>query len=770
MRKNHFFVFLLLFLIPITNCYTKNNTVNKIIINGNKKYNSDYYLGFVSIKEGDKFNNDTQNEIIKELFSTGYLDNIKSIKFDKKTGIVLVEVEEKPFIKDIIFKNAKELKEDIIKDNIKSTKKEVFSDKILMEDVEFIKSFYISQGFLRVSVSTELKNYDDKSVEITFNVEKGNKAKIRNIVFIGNKVFSDRILKEEIFSKENRFYRFGRAIYYDHNMLDYDAYLLSQFYMSKGYYDFNLIAANGIYNKEDNNFDIVYTIEENNKYEISEIKIDDKVKKIDEKILDDVISDIKKGDIFNVKLIQNKIDKLNSIFVESGNTFVSINPKLIKEENNTIKIILEIDNTEKKYIGRIRIKNNSRTIDSVIREQLNIEEGSSYNEFSIRRSIQKIEGLGFFEKVTYTEENGIFDNQTDINIIVEEGSTGSFNFSIGYSSLDGLNIGLNFSQRNLFGRAIQFGMDIGIFENAKRFSLDFAKPKIFGTNIMGGLGFSVQDNNNTKNSRFNLGFDDFSIGGNVFIRYDITDFLSQRIEYSYEYKKLDNITKPELNILPKGKRKTSEISTNISYDRRNNYYSPTKGYFLDLDISYAGIGGNVDYIKTVGHAMLYYPIYLDKVIFKLEGKAGYITSLNNNSLYPNDGFYLGGYNMRGFEFAGVGPRVKLDKEYYNGLSGTKMAYVNLETKFPVFLPKDFSLYGILFINAGVTTGVEKNNNINTLGLVEIEDSKSIRAAYGISILWQIKMLGNLSFDFSKTLRKEVYDRDESFRFNVGTRF
>lgn len=769
MKKNHFFIFLIFFLVPIANCYTRDNTINKIIINGNKKYNQNYYLSFISIKKGEKFSNNTQNEIIKELFSTGYINNIKNINFDKKSGNLAIEIEEKPFIKDILFKNAKELKEDIIKDNIKSTKKEVLSDKLLMEDIEFIKSFYMSQGYLKVSVSTEFKNYDD-SVEITFNVEKGSKAKIRSIVFIGNKAFSDRILKEEIFSRENKFYRFGRAIYYDPNILDYDEYLLSQFYMSKGYYDFNIVAANGIYNKEDNNFDIVYTIEENNKYEISEIKIDDRVKKIDKKILDDVISDIKYGDIFNIKLIQNKIDKLNSIFVESGNTFISINPRLTKEKDDKIKIILEIDNTEKKYIGRIRIKNNSRTRDNVIREQLNIEEGSSYNEFSVRRSIQKIESLGFFEKVTYTEENGIFDNQTDINIIVEEGSTGSFNFSIGYSSLDGFNIGLNFSQRNIFGRAIQLGIDLGIYENAKRFSIDFAKPKIFGTNIIGGLGFSIQDNNNTKNSRFNLGFDDFSVGGNFFIKYNISDFLSQKIEYSYEYKKLDNITKPEFNVLPKGKRITSEISTNISYDRRNNYYSPTKGYLLDLDISYAGIGGNVDYIKTVGHAMFYYPIYLDKVVFKLEGKAGYVTSLNNNPLYPNDGFYLGGYNMRGFEFAGAGPRVKLGNEYFNGLSGTKMAYVNMETKFPIFLPKDFSLYGILFINAGVTTGVEQNNNINTLGLIKIEDSKSIRAAYGISILWQIKILGNLSFDFSRTLRKEVYDRDESFRFNVGTRF
>lgn len=775
------------------------NILKKISIEGNRKYNSSYYNDFITVKPGVEFSVDVQNQIVKDIVATGYVEDIRNVNFDERTGTLAVEVEERPFILDVTFKNAKELKDDIIKDNIKSVKKEVFSDKNLRSDVEFIKTFYRSQGFLRVQVTPELREFDDgRAVEIVFNVDRGAKAKIDKIVFIGNRVFSDGTLKDNIFSRENRFYRFGRAIYYDPGLLDYDSYMLTQFYMSKGYYDFNIVSARGIYNKENNTFDIVYQVEENSPYKIASLEIEDNVGKIDRKILEEAVSDIKKGSVFNIKQIQAKIDKLNSIFEDRGITFITINPRISKEEqeeaeenekkkekDNLVNVVLQIDRVEKKYIGRIRIKNNSRTRDYVIREQLNIEEGSVYNEFAIKRSLQKVEALGFFEKVTYEETEGTFTNQRDITIIVEEGSTGSFNLSFGYSSMDGWNIGINFLQRNLFGRAIYQSIDIGIYQNTQRLGFNLVKPKIFGTEITGGMGLFAQ-NNDVTSSRYqsgNMDFDNYMLGGNLSLTFFPFDFFQNRIEYHVHYKKYKKLDlskaglplKIRYDFIAKDPRITSEISFDFSYDRRNNYYSPSSGYFLNLDLSLAGLGGDAEYFKSIAHAMLYLPIYRDRVVFKMEGKTGYVTSLRkSHPLFPDDGFYLGGYNFRGFQAAGVGPRPKfiMGDGYGTGLGGKFMYTLNAELKVSIFGPVAIlrSAGLIFFANAGSTTGMEENDKINTLGLARIVDSGSLRAACGISIFIYTTAFGNISFDFSKTLKKESYDRDENFTFSVGKTF
>jgi outer membrane protein insertion porin family len=189
---------------------------------------------------------------------------------------------------------------------------------------------------------------------------------------------------------------------------------------------------------------------------------------------------------------------------------------------------------------------------------------------------------------------------------------------------------------------------------------------------------------------------------------------------------------------------------------------------VDLNLAVAGIGGNRKYLKAVGHFSYYYPLYMDWLIFKFETRLGYIRSYgSDNLLYPIDGFYLGGHNMRGFEYGGLGPRIiRSNSESSNGigLSGTRLCYLNSEVKFPIYRQKVFGLYGILFVNAGVTTGLErKNGNSN----FEIHDSGRFRSSAGFSLLLRFGMI-DLTLDFSRTLRKETYDRDEKFKFDIGT--
>jgi outer membrane protein insertion porin family len=341
--------------------------------------------------------------------------------------------------------------------------------------------------------------------------------------------------------------------------------------------------------------------------------------------------------------------------------------------------------------------------------------------------------------------------------------------SVAYSTLDQLNGNLGLEQKNLFGRAINLSADLKIAKFSRSISLSFSKPNVLGTKARGGFGFTFDDERNSENPNFKIGFNEKIVGFNNFLRYNITEYLSQKLAYRFDYKNINYTQHKNEDIFPSKPRFTSEVSTTLSYDRRDLYYDPRGGYVLTLDLAAAGLGGDRRYLRTVGHLNYYHPLYRDKVIFKFETKLGHIRSLDkNNLLYPIDGFYLGGYSMRGFEHGGAGPRIlrtSKEKAYTGtGLGGTNLCYFNSEIKFPIHVHKMYGIYGIFFVNAGVATGMERKNSDSDY---EILDSGRFRVAAGFSVLFKLGVV-DISLDFSRPLRKESYDRNENYRFDIGT--
>ncbi|MDR1494536.1 MAG: outer membrane protein assembly factor BamA [Rickettsiales bacterium] len=775
--KNRHLPFFLLLSVPVFfgagYCAEKpksSNIIKEITISGNKHYNAIYYLETAEVNVGDRFSRELKNSLEKKLITTGRLDQVGT-RYSSESGILEINLDEKPLISKITFNGAKELDKDEVMENIKLKTGEIFSERFLLEDKNFINIFYRSQGYYNIKVDYELKRLDGNFVEITVNISKGKEAKIRKIYFVGNGAFKDNDLKSEIFSRENKFYRFGKSIDYDPNILDYDKHMLEKFYRSKGYFNVKVISAVGIYNAGKNNFDIVYSVEENKKYLFGKISIDDQVGKVNIKILEEKIKSMKSGDVFDANLIAHVTKELDSVFVDMGYLTISANPDFKETGSEEIDLIFRITYDEAKrtrYVGKIEIYGNSKTRDQVLRRALDIEEGSQYNEFLLERSLQKVKNLGFFSEVVHEEVEGTLENQSDIILGVVEDRTGSVTFSVSYSTIDKFNGSIGFEQRNLFGRAINLATDLTVSEFSKSVSLGFSKPNVFGTKARGGFGFVFNDEKNSKNPSFKIGFDEYIAGFNGFLRFDITDYLSQKLAYRFDYKKISYLEQENEDIFPNEGRLTSEVSTNLSYDKRDLYFSPTRGYHIDLDLAVAGLGGDRKYLKTVGHFAYYYPLYLDKVIFRFEVKLGHIRSLSKNSLlYPIDGFYLGGLNMRGFKYGGAGPRITHsngESEKSIGLGGMYLCYLNTEVKFPIYLHKMFGIYGIFFANAGTTTGMERKNKKENF---TVYDSGRFRSSAGFSLLFRLGVV-DLTLDFSKTIRKETYDRDEKFRIDIGT--
>lgn len=745
---------------------TQTLKIEAIKIAGNLRYNDIFYKNLLSnVKTGDNFSNELKNNIIKKLFSTDYVNDVK-VYFSG--NILSINIEEKNFVRKITITGNKKLKDKIIEENFKLKVKEIFSTNLLNQDLEFVNNFYRSMGYYNIKVDYDIKYLKNNLVEVNIDIKENKKSKIGKIYFIGNKEIKNEDLKSNIFSKEKKFYRFfSRAILFNPDILEYNAYLLKNFYLRNGFLNFRIISQNAKFNKKTKAFDLIFVIEENKKFYFGDVTIVNNVKNLNTKNLEPILKKLKYNSVFNLENVYKVVDLLNENI--DNNNFAIVNPQFKPDNtNDKVNIIFVIDNTKHKYFGKINIKNNNRTYDSAIREQLNIREGDAFNKKDLERSIQKIRNLGFFKDVNYTLEDGIFENQLDTTITVEETTSGSFNFGISYSSLDSLSGNIGITQKNLLGRAINFDFGININKYYKNFSFDFVKPNFMGTNTTFGTDLYYQDNSNTKNSRLNLGYDEFNTGAGIFFVYNLTEYLSQTLKYNYKIEKLKNLSIDYYRILTTKKQQISEVSISLSYDKRDNYYDTKNGYILNYTFDYAGILGTKDYLRNTLYFAYYYPLYLDKLILKFETKLAGIMSINGNPLYPSDGFYLGGHSMRGFESAGIGPRINnpLNPNDDTSVGGTKLFYSNLEVKFPLFTPREFNLFGIFFINAGTVTGVEKNKDVDKSLIM---DKSSIRSAYGFSLLWRTPV-GNMSFDFSKVLKKEKFDLEEKFVFNIGKNF
>ena len=373
--------------------------------------------------------------------------------------------------------------------------------------------------------------------------------------------------------------------------------------------------------------------------------------------------------------------------------------------------------------------------------------------------------LGYFKDVKITKNQGVARNQIDLTIEVVEQKTGELNFGIGYSTVDGANVNIGIKEKNLMGTGRNLSFDWLYSQYTGKVNFGYGKPYFMNRDLFAGFDLFYVDEKN----RDSISYDKLSFGGSLNTGYNITEYLSQRVYYNYFREEISNLDSNYTNIITAGNTITSSIGQSLAYDRRDNIYNPHNGFYLKWTLDYAGVGGDKYFTKNTGKFSAYTPVYFENLIFKIGLRGGNVDG-NGEALNPNDGFYLGGYSLKGFEYAGIGPRTidSVTNSPKNGKAiGGKNYYVGeAELKFPLGFPKEYQISGSLFINAGTVTGVDDDVNLNK---ALIADTGSIRSAYGFNISW-ISPMGPIGLDFSNVIKKESYDIEENFRFSFGSNF
>jgi outer membrane protein insertion porin family len=451
-----------------------------------------------------------------------------------------------------------------------------------------------------------------------------------------------------------------------------------------------------------------------------------------------------------------------------------VRPRYVpNRDKHTVDVVFEVKEGPRVYIDRINIIGNTQTLDYVIRREMNVSEGDAYNRVLVDRSKNQIKALGFFKDVDITNVPGSAPDRTNLQVKVTEQPTGQLSASAGYSSVDQLVVDLGFQQSNFRGRGQNLSATLELGSLIQKIDFSFTEPRFLGRDLHAGFEVYSYRYNFARQASY----DTASTGGSVKFGFPLTPNSSMSLRYTLRTDGVivnKNLCVPGQELVSvvlcdqRGTFLTSLVGYSVRMDRRNDPIIPTRGFFIDLSQDLAGVGGDVNYLRTEADGGWFHGFNKD-FILSFTGRAGYTEGWNGKTIRISDRFYQGGDTFRGFQIAGLGPR---DTQFGDALGGKLYGIGTFELTVPNRLPEQYGIKTLLFTDfgtLGLLDPVDKRDPNTNLRLPNVRDDLNLRASAGISIFWKSPM-GPLRFDLSEVLKRDKYDQIENFRFSTSTRF
>lgn len=730
--------------------------ISLIEYKGNSRISDETIFAYLELNIGDVPNHENVDKSIKSLFGTGFFSDVKVSQNGNK---LVVEVEENPMINKIGFDGNKRIEDKDLISELTMKQHSVFSPYKLQADISRISSVYQKRGRYSVQIEPKVVKLDQNRVDLVYEIEEGPDASIRKINFTGNDYFSDSDLADVILSKEYRFYRFfSNADIFDSEKQEYDRELLRKHYLKNGFADFKVTAATSELSAKKDAFLLTFVIDEGIIYNYGKVSIDSEIKGLDTEALNSHLI-IKENERFNQDEVDEIVDNLTNFLGDKGYPFVDIEPVVkTHPETGLADISFKIKEGPKVYIRKINIKNNTRTLDKVIRREFKIAEGDPYNSSKIQRSKQRIENLGYFSKVDFKNVKTEEFDKADVDVEVEETSTGAVNFAVGYNTASGPLGKIVLSENNFLGKGqvVELGTTLAKKENNVTFS--FTEPYFMDKDL--AAGFSVFKS--SKDLKSSSSYKSDTVGFGLHAGYQITEHLTHALRYNLKNEEIKDVSEFASIYIKdqKGKNTVSLVGHSFIYDKLDNRLEPKKGYLLRFDQDLAGLGGNTKYISHTGNASYFVPLYKNDFILKLAGKAGIINGFGGKKVRLNDRFSMGQDLVRGFDIGGIGPR---DIKTTDSLGGNKFYGGTTELQIPLGLPSEVPVKGFVFHDFGSVFGLDIANKTN------IKDVNKIRASYGMGLSYK-SPLGLITVSYGFPYKKEKFDEIRRFYINFGQSF
>ncbi|MFC7477396.1 outer membrane protein assembly factor BamA [Dankookia sp. GCM10030260] len=738
--------------------------VQSIEVNGNQRIEADTVRSYMLLQPGDPFDADRLDRSLKSLFATGLF---KDVQVRRDGNRVVVDVQENPIVNRVAFEGNRKISDDVLRGEVQMRGRAVFTPQAVQADRQRIQELYARRGRFAATVEPKLIQQDQNRVDVVYEIQEGEAALVARINFVGNQEYSDSKLREIVATKEQAWYRLlSSSDQFDPERLSFDRELLRRFYLRNGYADVQISNATAELAPDRSGFFITYTLDEGPRYRVGKVDVVSNLRNLDAASVRRLV-DIDSGDWYDGDSVERIAQSLQDAVNLRGFPFVDVQPRIQRnKDERTVDLSFEINEAPRVYVERIEINGNTRTQDRVIRREFRLAEGDAFNAAQIRRSRQRIRDLGYFSDVQVSSQPGSAPDRAVLNTQVVERATGEVSIGGGYSTDAGALADVGLRERNLLGTGIDARINGTLAQRRSQLDFSVTDPYFLDRNLAAGLDIFFVQRNLLSISAYRERRQGFALR----VGYAFNDRLRQTWAYTLTDREVYDIATNASRYIQEQKGETllSQIGQTLTYDFRDSIIDPRRGGVVRLGTDFAGIGGDVAYIRARLDGTYYIPFeqYFGDpdYVLSISGGIGYLESLFDKPERIIDRFFLGGENLRGFRIAGAGPR---DLDTRDSLGGRFIWTQSTEMRYPLPLPAELGLVGRAFVDVGSLSQLDKSSP-NLVG-VRVGDDASPRVGAGVGVSWR-SPFGLINIDLAQALVKKSYDETQVFRFGFGTRF
>ncbi len=741
-------IFIILFLSLLNISYSFSEIIKKFDFKGNKRISSETIKVFIPFKIDDEINENDINLILKNLYETNFFKNVE-VKIDN--NIVLVTVEENPIIQNISYNGikAQKIRDPVLK-NLKLKERSSYNQILLKNDKEKIILILKELGYYFSEVDVFVEELDDNKVNVNFDIDLGEKAKIKKISFLGDKIYKDRKLRRVILSEEYKPWKFisGKK-FLNENLIQFDTRLLKNFYLNRGFFNIKINTSFAKLIRE-NEFELIFNIDAGKKVYFDDLSLNlpiDYDKKNFEK-LSQVFLELK-GETYSINSLNKILKQIDIIALNEQYESIKIN---VKENlvDNRLNLEFKIEETEKFFVERINIFGNNVTQESVIRNQFELDEGDPFNEILNNKSVNNLKNLNFFKNVSNEVIEGSSDGQKILNFIIEEKPTGEISASAGVGT-SGSSIGASVKENNFLGRGIGLNSSLTLSEDTIRGLFSVKNPNFLDTDKSVYASIESLETDKLTDYGYKTSKSGFAFGTG----FEYYDDFRLSLGTTNFYEKIETSSKASTRQKKQeGDYWDSFLKFDFDYDKRNQKFQTSDGFrsFYSLDVPVISETNSLKNVYTYKYFAELYEENISTISLYLSS----VNSISSDDVKLSERLNVPSSRLRGFKFGRVGPK---DGDDYIG--GNYVTTLNFSSTLPQILENSQNTDFLLFLDIANVWGVDYDSSI--------QDSNEIRSAAGIAVDW-FTPIGPLNFSLTQPISKASSDETESFRFNLGTTF
>ncbi|SFG08326.1 Beta-barrel assembly machine subunit BamA [Palleronia marisminoris] len=726
---------------------------------GNQRVDTATVVNTLAIPQGRALSAGELNAAYQRLAGAGIFE---TVSITPQGGTLLVEVAEYPTVSRISFEGNSQLDNDELTALIGSVPNRVYNPSRAEEDARAIAAAYEARGRLAASVTPRIIRRANNRVDLVFEIAEGGIVEIERISFVGNQAYSDRRLRRALATKQAGFLR--QIIQRDTFVAErvgFDQQLLRDFYLSRGYIDFTINDVSNEFSRDRDAFFVQYNITEGQSWDFGQVTTSTTVPGLNAAEYTDLVG-IRAGQTYTPAAIDAATERLEEAASRRGMTFVRATPQITRNPQTLeLNVNFLLERGPRVFVERIDIEGNQTTLDRVIRRQFRTVEGDPFNPREIRAAAERIRALGYFSDVQAEGREGSSPDQVVIDVDVVEQPTGSLSLGGSYSTDSGFGVSFGFTERNFLGRGQTLAFDVTTGTNANSAQFSFVEPYFLGRDLRAGFEVFYSETDYDE-----ADYNTRSVGFSPSVTFPTSENGRLQVRYRLAEDSLEDVGDDISPIIAadEGSSISSALGYTYSYDTRRSGIDPNTGIVLRFGQDLAGLGGDVNYVKSVAFGGYQTTAFSEEVNIRAVVEGGNITAFgDSDSVRLTDRFFLSTSQLRGFEPLGVGPR---DLVTDDALGGNNYAVARVEADFPLGLPEEYGIRGGVFLDAGSVWGLDNTEGADG---ETVDDSAILRSSVGVSLFWDTPF-GPLRFNFAEALAAEDYDNTRTFNVSLSSTF